>query len=377
MDRGQFEAFIVTGLDPGTGGSMVGEAEARGVPVLVEPSLVWPIRPSDDVRAIHSLSRLLRRTAPAVVHTHSSKAGVVGRVAARHAQVPAVVHTVHGWSFRPEQPALMRAAYAHIERRMARMTDALVVVAQKDADVGLDARIGVASQYHVIRSGIDIAAFHRSENEGVLVRAELTVPRSAPVVGWIGRFDPIKGPAAAVRVFARVRASVPDAHLIAVGDGPLRAACETLARELRVAEGSRFVGVRRDVPRFLSAVDLLILTSVSEGLPRVVVEAMAAGVPVVAFDVGGLGEVIEDGVTGYLVSPGDEVGLASVAEALLGDSEARSVLGQHALAATESFALEVCVEQTERLYRELLAGSQERAMRQAGSGKASREPSAG
>lgn len=320
------------------------------VRVVNVPSLVRPIRPLADVRALFSLWRTFKRLSPDVVHTHSSKAGVLGRIAAIAARVPVRVHTIHGWSFHQYQPAVVQKGYRLLERVLAYRTSRLVAVSRPDIDKGIAAGIGRPETYVLIRSGIDLSRFQSAEREKA--RANIGVPAHAPIVGTVGRLSVQKDPLTLLHAFAGLHAR--DALLVFVGDGPLRAETESAAVRAGVADRVRFMGARDDVAGLLPGFDVFALSSRWEGLPRVVLEAMASGVPVVATDVDGVPEVVEDGVTGRSVKPGDVDALCAALDELLADAQLRDKFAVAAGSRLEQFSEHLMVEETAALYRTLI-----------------------
>lgn len=311
LDPDRWEASIVTGPERSPEGDLFGEAACRGVPVVTVPSLRRRVHPTGDLRAVVELVRLFRRERPDIVHTHSSKAGLVGRLAARIAGVPVVVHTVHGWSFHEGMSPAARAVAVTLERLAARWTWPIVVVTEVDAEIGLASRIGQPNQYAVVRSAIDVDRLRRSAGSRTSARAALGIPRDAPVVGTVTRLCTQKDPETLLRA-ARLAAELrPDVRFVVVGDGPLRPQVEQLLDDLNLRGHVTLLGRRSDVETLLPGFDAFVLSSRWEGLPRVVIEAMAVGVPVVATDVGGIAEVVEDGASGLLVPSGDHIALAN------------------------------------------------------------------
>jgi glycosyltransferase involved in cell wall biosynthesis len=289
------------------------------------------------------------------VHTHSSKAGLLGRAAARAARVPHVVHTQHGWSIRVQTSPAVWMAYRLVERVLARATDRIVVVAALDRATGLAHGIGRPGQYTVIRSGIDVAAFSNSASRRREARERLGLPRDAAVVGTVARLAPPKDLESLLHGFAAVAAERPAARLVLIGDGPRRAEAEAMVRALGATDRVVFAGPRRDVPELLPAFDVMVLPSHHEGLPRTIVEAMATGIPVVASGVGGIPEVVVDGTTGLLVPPGDPAALASAVERVLDDPALGLQLVDRARTLVGEFDAAAMVRRTEALYEELLA----------------------
>lgn len=346
----------VAGLGPDVRSTVVagevteadGPTEARlraaGAEVVRVPSLVRALRPDRDLRAVRDLTAVLGDLAPDVVHTHSSKAGIVGRWAAARARVPTVVHTVHGWSFRETDPALVRAGYAAAERWAARRCHELVVVAGRDREVGLGLGIGTPEQYRVVRSGIDLATFTPGPT-GALRRL-LAVGADVPLVGMVARLAAPKQPLVAVEAIGRLGPSAgrPAPHLVLVGDGPLQDEVRRRSAELGCAERVHLLGARTDVADLAPDLDVAVLASATEGLPRWLVEAMAAGVPVVASAVGGVPELITDGHDGLLVAPSDPGAMAAAVARSLADPAAAARRAARARLRAEAFGVDAMVD---------------------------------
>lgn len=321
------------------------------------PLLVREIRPWTDLRALGALEGLFRRLRPDVVHTHSSKAGVLGRIAARRAGVPCVVHTAHGWGFHDGQSPPVRAAFVAAERAAARRCDAIVVVADACREKGLAAGIGRPEQYETIRSAIDVSGVRAEGGDRAAARAVIGLSADVPVVGMIGNLKPQKAPLDFVAVAARIAARVPEAAFLVVGDGPLRPRVARAAAAAGLAGRLRLLGWRTDAVRLLGGFDLLLSTARWEGLPRVFLEAAALGVPVVATDVDGAREIVVDGETGRLRPAGDVEGLAAAAVSLLEDPARRAAFGRAAAArVVPEFDLPRMFDLLDALYARLLAG---------------------
>ncbi len=296
-----------------------------------------------DLGSWLTLLRLVGRAD--VVHVHSAKAGFLGRLAsATRRTAAACVFTPHGWSFWAADGAEARL-YVGLERLAARWCHALVTLSAAERAAGLEAGIGRPEQYRVIPNGVELERFE-------LARA----PVPARVV-MIGRLAPPKRPDLALRAFAQIRANVPGAKLHLVGDGPLRPEVERLSAELGLGGSVRFLGHRDDVPEVLAGAECALLASDYEGCPLSVIEAMAAGVPVVATDVGGTADLVENGRTGILVPPDDPGALAAGLEDLLADSRRREEFGAAARkVAEERLSLHTMVEQLVALYEEAATG---------------------
>ena len=292
-----------------------------------------------------SLSRLIRLVADAdVVHGHSSKAGFLVRLAAAvRGRAARCVFTPHGWSFWATEGAAART-YLGLERRAARWCRRIVAVSEHERDAGLTAGVGRLDQYRVIRNGVDLTRFDA-----------LPSPVAGRIV-MLARLAPPKRHDLALRALEDVRRRVPDAELHLVGDGPGRAAVERLAAELGLREATRLLGTRADVPELLATAHCVLLASDYEGCPLSVLEAMAAGVPVVATAVGGIPEIVADGETGLLTPRGDAQALARALETVLADRALATRLGAEGRArARRELGRERMGAEVVALYDELLA----------------------
>jgi glycosyltransferase involved in cell wall biosynthesis len=352
-----WEVELISGPTRGPEGSL--EPIARSVPGLLhlESSLVRPVHPVMDALAYLRLRRHFRRTRPRIVHTHSGKAGIVGRFAARDAGVPLVIHTIHGPSFGPFQGGAANAVFRGAERAAGRQTDHFVVVAEAMARQYLDAGIGTPAQYTRIFSGFDLAPFLGVRRDPELAE-RLGLRPGDFVVGKVARLFQLKGHddlfASAVEMVRRV----PNVRFLLLGDGPWRARFETMAATTPGLVG-RFVFAGlvppSEVSRYLGFMDVLVHLSRREGLARVLPQALAAGKPVIAFDCDGAAEVCRDLETGFLLQVGDLVGLVDRIARLAGDPELASRLGATGRSwVRERFSEEALVQSLDALYRRLL-----------------------
>ncbi len=327
--------------------------EARTIPDLElfpVASLIRPIAPLSDGRALAGLRAAISAFRPQIVHTHSSKAGILGRLAARLERVPVVVHTVHGFGFTPLQRAPMRLVLRTAERQLARWTDHFVMVSESDRRRGIELGLFDERRATVIRAGIDLARF-RNAAGAEAARVGLGLPADAPVITQIGNFKPQKGPLDFVRVAAAVHGRRPDAYFVMVGEGPLLSAARQLADNLGLGDRLVLCGWRDDVPGVLAATSVSVLTSYHEGLPCSVVESLAAGVPVVATAVDGTVEVVHTGDNGILAPAGDVEALAGAVGRILDDPDLRAALAARAPLGLEEFDNDLMVRRQEELYR--------------------------
>ncbi len=372
-----YETLLLTGeLAPGEAPleaeapspAPAGAAGADLPPFRMEriPGLGRAPSPRDDARALRHLVRVLRRERPAIVHTHTAKAGALGRLAARLAGVPAVIHTFHGHVLAGYFSAPGSLAARLAERGLARLTDRIVTLspALRDELAGRY-RVGRREQYALVPLGRDLAPF-RTAARGAL-RGELGLPPDALVVVGVGRLVAIKDVPTLVRAFARLRAQLPAAHLVLVGDGEERGAVEEAVRVEGVAEAVHLLGWRRDLPAILADADLLALSSRNEGTPLAIVEAFAAGVPVVATQVGGVPDMFTRRTgppvrgsflpcaEGVLVAPGCPAALGHGMQWLAEDPERLRLAGEAARAACARWDAPRLLDDVAALYAEVLA----------------------
>lgn len=355
LDKSRWTVHLLSGPQTGSEGSLIEDARNRGIPLTIEPALVREINPVKDLLALTRLTRFMRRGRYTIVHTNSSKAGILGRWAAHLAGVPIIVHTVHGWGHHDRQHPLMQHAYILLERLTQHITDRLVVVSLRNIQKGLADRIARPEKYVTIRSGVELNRFRHPVRSREAVRAEWGIPVEAAVVGTVTRLSPQKAPldfiAAAVRVVARR----PDVHFVIVGDGPLRADVEAQVAALGLTRRVHLTGLRCDVPDLMHSFDVFALPSLWEGLPRVLPQAMAAGLPIVATAVDGNAEAVTDGTNGLLTPPGDPGAMAIALLRLLENPTLASRMGQAGQNRVEEFSARKMVSDIVDLYEALLA----------------------
>ncbi len=360
LDERGYETTLVAGQLAHGEGSMSFVAEKLGVQVVELEGLGREIAPHNDVRAIRGLIDLIQRVRPTILHTHTAKAGAVGRFAARIAgrRPPVVVHTFHGHVLRGYFGPMTTEVYRQIERGLALSTDRLVAVSPEVRDDLVGLGVAPASKFEVIRLGIDLdARLAGSGGDGADRRRLLGIPPHAFVVGWVGRMTAIKQVPDVVAAFAALRARGVDARLCLVGDGPTRRAVEQLCHDQGVIRETLFLGYQPDVAPFYRLFDALLLMSANEGTPVVVIESLAAGRPVVSTDVGGVGDVVDEGETGFLVPAGDADAAGERLHRLAVDPRLRATMGDVGRRrVTERYAVSRLVDDVDGLYRELLRG---------------------
>jgi glycosyltransferase involved in cell wall biosynthesis len=360
LDQRGYETTLVAGRVGQGEGSMEYFAEELGVQPLYVSELQREISAAPDAFAVHRLVQLIRQFRPDILHTHTAKAGAVGRAAAMlagSARPPVVVHTFHGHVLRGYFTPNRARVFQQIERILAHYSDALIAVSPQVRDDLVGLGVAPAGKIAVIRLGLDLERRVATDPAArAVVRGKLAVPEESFLIGWLGRMTEIKRANDLLTAFARLRKRGVDAHLALVGDGPLRGALEEFAAELGVSDRTRFVGFRESVGEFYSAFDAVALTSANEGTPVTVIEALASGLPVVATDVGGVADVVRDGRSGFLVAARDVGAIAERLEELAQDPELRTRMGQEGCRyVVPRYSVPRLVEDVDRLYRSLLA----------------------
>jgi glycosyltransferase involved in cell wall biosynthesis len=341
-------AVGITESDPPS----VDDARHRGVRLLDVPALGREVGVR-DVAALAHLCRVMRAQRPAIVHTHTSKAGFVGRLAARLAGVPAVIHQPHGHIFYGYYGSGRTAFYIALERIAARWTDRIVTLTDRGIEEHLARKIGRRAQYRTVPSGVPTAALRAAAPSRSVARARLGLPEDAFVVAGLGRLVPVKGFDVLIAALRPLAEAVPSARLVLIGDGPQRDELQVAARDLGVGGRVLVTSVTSDITGWLTAADVLAAPSRNEGMGRAIVEAMALGLPVVGAEVGGIPAVVADGETGWLVPPGDSLALAAALIELARDEALRIKLGTAAVTRAEAFSSDVAHAAMCAIYDEL------------------------
>ena len=332
----------------GPGGDLVSwvRRDLPAVAIHELPSIRVAPSPRSDLVALVQLVRLLRRMRPRVLHVHSSKMALLGRIAARLTGVPLVVYTVHGWAAREYHSPLAQRLYTWLERLGSRLCDHIVCVAEHELEKALRLRLAPPEKLRVIYNGVAPPPPERGR-----LRTELFLSDECPLVVGAGRLAKPKDPLSFIRMAAVVGKRFPRARFVWLGDGPLMAECQRELRKQGLGGRLWFLGNRADARALLNDADLFVLPSHAEALPLVILEAMWAGKPVVATRVGGVSELVDPGVNGLLVAPGDPNALAAAVEEVLTDMERWREAGKAGRRkAEEFFREEVMQRQYLRLY---------------------------
>jgi glycosyltransferase involved in cell wall biosynthesis len=360
------EVFLAHGPIYGPEGSLLEAARATGAEVIEVAALRRAVLPVHDVLAYRQLRQLIRRVDPRVVHTHSSKAGIVGRAAAWSVRrnglpgaAPGVVHTVHGLPFHDRQSALVYGAYVRAERWAARRCDRIIGVTQAMCDAFAAEGIGRREQFVVIPNALDLEKFVPSQDARRQFRSRYGIPPEAPTVGIVARLDALKGQNDLLDIAPELLGLFPELRIVFVGDGWLRPALEARLRGQAWRDRVIFTGMLAvdQVPAALAGMDVMALPSYQEGQGRTLGEALLCGCAIVGYDVGGISEICVGGETGLLAPVGDRVALKRAIAALLGDTKERRRMvdrGQELVRAR--FDHRVVARQVAQVYQELAAG---------------------
>jgi glycosyltransferase involved in cell wall biosynthesis len=362
LDRNRFEPFLITGKE----GILVEEAlRMEDVKIYLLPDLIREIRPLNDIKALLGIIQILKQirssgmpSAQIIVHTHSSKAGIIGRWAAKIVGAEAIIHTYHGFGFNEYQPRLVKWFYILLEWLTSLITTKFICVSEVNRAKGINLGIFLEDQTVLIRSGIDLERFTTLEKSREEMRRELDVPLDSPLALMIACFKPQKAPLDFVQVAGFVKKEVPHARFLMVGDGQLRKEIENLRKELGLENELILLGWRRDIPEIINATDCLVLTSLWEGLPRVFPQAMCLGIPIVATRVDGATDVITDGVNGFLLPPHDVQGIAEKAIYLLKDPDKARKMGERGKEQVKEFDCFKMLSEQEELYLSLISSSE-------------------
>lgn len=361
----EYAVTLASGVDKGPEGELLSRVIER-TPLIIVPELGRNINPTADLIALLKLWRVIRKGRYHIVHTHSSKAGILGRIAAKLAGTPFIVHTLHGLVFHDYQPWIVNRLWWSMKKLCDPMTDHFISVSEIISQKALASGIGFPGKFSTIYSGMELDWFLRAGENAGEIRKELGIPEEALVVGKIARLFPLKGHDQLLDAAPEIVKRVPNVRFLLIGDGKLYRHLQERARRAGILDNLVFAGLvpRERIPQMIGAMDVLVHTSLREGLARALPQALAAGKPCVAYDLDGAPEVVIPGRTGFLVKPGDSAGLADAVTQLLSDGAMRSRMGQAGRNLVDpAFRAETMVEKTAALYASLLKRHPERIAR--------------
>ena len=350
MPSEEFACGLVSGRTTEPPPGITRSLAERNIQWAVVPALRREIHPLRDLCALKALRRQIREGRPEIIHTHTSKAGFLGRLAARLEYVPHIIHTPHGHVFGGYFSPAASRLFIGLERLAARWTDRIVTLTDAEAAQHLALGIGRPEQFITIASGVDL--------DDIASAAPVRLTPHGPVIGTVGRLTSIKGHQHLIDAVPEILRRCPAAHVALVGDGELRQALTERARRLDVNSRVIFTGYREDIPALIAGMDVFVLPSLNEGMGRVLVMAMALGKPIVASRVGGVPELLGQGEAGLLVPPADPRALADAICTLLADPVRAKTLGEVGRPRAPAYSADAMVQALARLYREVLSDGQ-------------------
>jgi glycosyltransferase involved in cell wall biosynthesis len=353
------DVTLITGPSLGAEGSLLDKYQDPDLKTILVPELIRSIRPWTDLRAVRILQKHLTQLRPDVVHTHSAKAGILGRSVAWKLKIPCVVHTVHGAPFHPYQAWPVRKFYQICERWAARRCHRLISVADAMTDLLVEAKIAERSKFVTIYSGMDIEPFLNADQNRLQLRKDLGIRPEDIVVGKIARLFHLKGHQYLLACAQRVVQADPRIRFLLVGDGILRESLEKEIASMGLKNHFIFTGLvpPHEIPDLIGAMDMLMHVSLREGLARALPQALLAGKPVISYDIDGAKEVVIEDQTGILLPPKSTQPLGDAILKLANDADLRTRLGlQGRLLCQERFGHQSMTKQIRRLYQQILSG---------------------
>ncbi len=362
LDKEKYDVILIKGLSLE---SEMGEREARaaeknladierlGIRTLTVSELVRKISPLNDLKAFISIIKIFLKEKPSIVHTHTSKAGILGRWAAFFARIPVVIHTPHGHVFWGYFNRWTTLVFVILEKMTAFITDKIIALTEQEKKDHLKLNIAPESKFSTIHSGVNLVKLFSESVDIIAIKRNLGVAENCFVVGTAGRLTIVKGHRYLIEAAREILNARPDTTFIFLGDGELLDELKNMTTELGIEKNVKFTGWRSDVAEVISVFDVFVLPSLNEGMGRVLVEAMALGKPVVASNVGGISDLVIHGRNGLLVPAADSRALADELEFLMKNSEKRKAMGREGKKMAVSYSADSMVRKIERLYREL------------------------
>ena len=329
--------------------------ESEGIEFIQCPFLLRRINVIKDIKAFFDIWRIIKKYNPLIVHTHSSKAGLMGRLAAKLAGTPIIVHTPHGHVFFGYFGPFKTKLFIIFEKLASRITDKIVALTNREKKDHILFKIAEEDKFSVIYSGIELNILKESSSEEKQnLKKELGIPENSLIVGTAGRLVPVKGPEFLVKASKYIISKYPDTYFMFTGDGPLEQDLKRKALEMGISDNIIFLGWRDDLAKIISIYDIFVLPSLNEGMGRVLVEAMALGKSIVASNVGGIPDLVIHGKNGFLVPPKNPRQLAKYIQVLLEDKDKREKMGLAGKEMASNFSNEIMVEKIANLYKKLL-----------------------
>lgn len=327
LDFGRYVSQLVTGIESSAEGNMYELAEEKGVHPIVIDALGREIFFKEDFRALIKLIRLINIEKPDIVHTHTAKAGTLGRIAAKLTGVPVIIHTFHGHVFHSYFGFFKSKFFLWLERLLAKFTNVIITVGEQQRREIIQYKVAEPEKVVSISLGLDLKPFVSTKTDQNKLRRELSLPRQTLLVGIVARLVPIKNHLCFLESTRLILQNFDNVRFLIIGDGELKTYLEQKARDLGLESRVIFMGFQHDLVKIYTGLDIVILSSFNEGLPVALIEAMAAGKPVISTNVGGVGDLILDGDNGLLVPSNDPMALAEAILYLLKNPERRKIMG--------------------------------------------------
>lgn len=352
-DKTRYEIYLLAGPDASFCSKTYLEKLKSEKNVIIIKNMYTSINPIKDLKALVEIYIFLKKKKIDIIHTHSSKAGVLGRIAGRLAGVSAIVHTVHGWSYHDRMAKIKKKIYVFIERICAKFTDKMITVTHLDVEKGLREKIGLRPQYITIRSGIDFNRFNNVNQHKI--HEFKNYYKDKKIIGTISRLSEQKNIFDFIKIARLLTNERTDLHFMIIGDGILRKKIEAYIAKNNMNRYITLLGVRTDINDLLRTFDVFVLTSLWEGLPRVIPEAMYCKVPVVANQVDGIAEIIENGINGFTTKPHNVEDACNKIKLLLDNDEQREKIIENAAKTIyPKYSAYHMIQQIEKTYEEIL-----------------------
>jgi len=323
----KYDLTLISGPGLGPEGNLYDEIKKRKIKFKLVPELRREISPVLDLISLVKLYSYLKNKKFDIVHTHSSKAGIFGRIAAKLTRVPLILHCVQGWEFHEYTNKFTANFYITLENFISRFTDYLLPVSKQTMTAGLEAGIGSYNKYKIIHNFIELEKYDTG-SASQQVKKELNIAKDVPIIGTIMRLVQQKNPLDIIKIAGKVKMNYPNIKFVVIGDGPLLPGLNNLIQKKGLNHNITLTGIKRNIPELLKTMDIFILSSLWEGLPLVFLQAMASGKPIIAYNVGGTGEAVNNEESGYLVKPGDTDTMAKRIDELIKDKARRIEMGK-------------------------------------------------
>ncbi len=345
LDKTKFETVLICGC-----GGILDEETKNKIRVIFVKDLVREINPIKDLKALFSIYKILKQEKPIIVHTHSSKAGIIGRLAAKLYGIKNIIHTIHGFSFNDTQSFFKKNLFIFLEKVGAKISKYLIPVSTENITKGLNNHIGKKEQYHYIRLGVDIDNFKNFNNNPSL-KKELNIDEKDILVTTIGPFKPQKNLPDFIKIAKNISEKNKQFKFVIVGDGTLRPQFEKLIKEYNISNNIFLLGWRRDISNILNSSDIFVMTSLWEGLPISTIEAMCCGLSPIVNDVDGQREIVKDKFNGFLIKPYDIKSCEEKIILLTNDNKLKKEMSLNAKNSIDyTFSIDYMIKQHEQLY---------------------------